>query len=465
MKQIWNEIQPVDQYKIVLKGMLNHFDQKVMSLLYQPLIGPNCYSLYMTLWNEVEVNRLWSETWNHYHLMNFLHLNLQQIYEARLKLEGIGLLKTYTKNVDDVRTFIYELQPPLSPEQFFNDGFLNIFLYRQIGKTHFLKLKKFFSDQRVEASDFQDITRSFHDVFKTSIDEQMIYNEELQEISKLHGDEQFIARREAEQIKIENHHFNFDILFAELRDFMIPQRAITSEVKEAIIKLSYLYGINELDMKSILLSAVNAEQTIEIDELRKLARDWYQIEHQEGVPQLVDRIQPAMYRSSVKNEGDTEEEKLITYLETTSPRQVLMDISDGSEPAKADLQAIEDVMFQQQLPPGVMNVLIQYVLIKTDMKLTKNYLEKVASHWARKKLKTVKEAMEFAIKEDRQYKQWVNTKDNKTQRRKPVRTEKLPDWFAEENNEKAAQKEIQNTESLEEKRKRLEQIRNQYKKG
>lgn len=38
MKQIWNEIQPVDRYRASSNGLLQDYDQKVISLLYQPLI-------------------------------------------------------------------------------------------------------------------------------------------------------------------------------------------------------------------------------------------------------------------------------------------------------------------------------------------------------------------------------------------------------------------------------------------
>ncbi|WP_018662548.1 replication initiation and membrane attachment family protein [Heyndrickxia acidiproducens] len=471
MKRIWNEVQPADRYQVSINGMLQDYDQKVISLLYQPLIGPQCYSLYMTLWNEVEVNRLWSDDWNHYHLMNFLSMNLPDIYEARLKLEGIGLLKTYMKkNNEDVRTFIYELQPPLAPEVFFKDGLLNVFLYRQLGRTHFLRLKNFFSDKAVELSEYHEITRSFQDVYAAKVSQEVLDDQEAQQLSQLDEGSRYIGKDSAPLIKIENPHFNFDILYAGLREFIIPQRAITTEVKEAIVKLSFLYDIDELEMKKIVLSALTPDQEIPVDELRKIARDWYQIEHHEELPQLVDRLQPAIYKSGPQPEGKTQEEQLIQYLENTSPRQVLVDISGGSEPAKGDLQAIEDVMFAQKLTPGVTNVLIQYVLIKTDMKLSKKYLEKVASHWARKKLKTVKEAMDFAIQEDHQYKQWVNNKENsRNTRRKPIRTEKLPEWFEQEEQKnkgtEAAAATLENGESLEEKRKRLEQIREQYKKG
>ncbi|MFB7301936.1 replication initiation and membrane attachment family protein [Heyndrickxia sporothermodurans] len=460
MHQMWSEVQPVDRYQVSLNGILHEYDRKVISLLYQPLIGTNCYSLYTTLWNEVEDNRLLSDEWTHYHLMNFLSLNLREIYEARLKLEGIGLLKTYVKQVGEDRKFIYELQPPLSPEQFFTDGMLNVFLYRQLGRTHFLRLKNLFADQMVDKQEYKEITRTFQEVYTTSGD-NLFQDSDANDASKIGMDEQFISRSSTSKINIENTDFDFELLMAGLNELIIPKSAITKQVKAAITNLSFLYNINALEMKNLLLSALNAEQEIDIEQLRKGARDWYQLEHSKQLPKLVDRLQPVLYRSNIE-ETNTQEEKLIVYLETISPRQLLIDISDGSEPSKSDLQAIEEIMFQQQLPPGVINVLIQYVMLKTDMKLTKNYLEKIASHWSRKKVKTVKEAMELAKNEHKQYQQWADNKnDRKEKRKKPIRTEKIPDWFNEKEDKPVNQ---ENSEDFNEKLKRLEMIKQQYKK-
>ena len=100
----------------------------------------------------------------------------------------------------------------------------------------------------------------------------------------------------------------------------------------------------------------------------------------------------------------------------------------------------------------MVNVLVDNVLRKTDMKLTKNYVEKIASHWARKNIKTVTEAMELAKMEHRQYAEWAegNKSGNKTNyKKKPIRTEVLPDWFDnEEKMEKPTQsKKDESTES------------------
>lgn len=97
MAQHWQELIPIDRYTVSASGLLHEYDRKVLTFLYQPLIGSACFSLYMTLWAELEENRLWSESSSHHILMNLLGINLKDIHEARLKLEGIGLLKTYVK--------------------------------------------------------------------------------------------------------------------------------------------------------------------------------------------------------------------------------------------------------------------------------------------------------------------------------------------------------------------------------
>ncbi len=61
-----------------------------------------------------------------------MQMQLPEVYEERVKLEAIGLLKVYIKKEKDIRMFIYELQPPLSPKQFFDDIVLSIFFIQSI---------------------------------------------------------------------------------------------------------------------------------------------------------------------------------------------------------------------------------------------------------------------------------------------------------------------------------------------
>ncbi|AZU63578.1 replication initiation and membrane attachment family protein [Neobacillus mesonae] len=460
MAQHWQEILPIDRYIVSANGLLHEYDRKVLTFLYQPLIGSTCYSLYMTLWSELEENRLWAESSTHHLLMNLLGMNLKQIYEARMKLEGIGLLKTYVNTEDGERSFIYELYPPLSPEQFFLDGMLNIYLYRKIGKNHFARLKRFFTDQQIpKGNGFVDITKAFQDVFASETPERMQYLQDASSDLDIEENERFIGRHEQREIQIDTNSFDFQLLMAGLNESLVPKKALTPKVKEVISNLAFLYSIDPIQMKNIVLSAVNESSEIDIEELRKGARDWYQFVNYDQLPSLVERSQPAAHRVQAA-EPKTKEEKFIRYLEITSPLQFLKDISGGAEPSKSDIQIIEDVMFKQKLLPGVINVLLHFVMLRNEMKLTKGYVEKIASHWARLQIKTVKEAMDLAKKEYRTYLSWAENKKtgNKGTKQKPIRTELLPEWFDEAPSKQQGNPEKANNNDLEAKKREIEEM-------
>jgi replication initiation and membrane attachment protein len=435
MAQHWQELIPIDRYIVAANGLLHEYDRKVLTFLYQPLIGSTCFSLYMTLWAELEENRLWSESSTHHLLMNLLGMNLKDIYEARLKLEGIGLLKTLVKTEDGERSFIYELHPPLNPEQFFLDGMLNIYLYRKIGKNHFSRLKRFFSDEpKPVEKEFLDVTKSFQDVFESATPGRLQYLQDISGEIETNANQQFIGRHESNTVQIDPNTFDFDLLTAGLNESLVPKKSLTPKIREVISNLAFLYTIDPIQMKNIILGAINEVSEIDIEELRKAARDWYQYVNLDQLPNLIERTQPITNLVQLA-EPKTQEEKLVRYLETTSPLNVLKDLSGGGEPSKSDIQIIEEVMFKQKLMPGVINVMIQFVMLKTDMKLTKGYIEKIAGHWARKQIKTVKDAMELAKNEHRTYLGWSEgKKTGKSSKQKPIRTEVLPDWF-EENTE------------------------------
>ena len=441
MSMHWQELLPADSYMVSSAGLLHDYDRKILTRLYQPLIGPICISLYMTLWSELEENRLWSEASSHYQLMNTIGLKLGDIYEARLLLEGIGLLNVYKKSKEDTKEFIYELNPPLSPQQFFTDGMLNIYLYKKIGKVQFNRLKRFFCVDTIATDQFEYVTKSFAEVFSSDhLDSLYVTDEAKNEWDPL-PKQQFIDQSDGVEPSGFDGLFDFDLLFAGMKSSIVPKKAFTPKIRNTVAKLAFLYGINPLEMQKLVMDAVTLDDEIDEELLRKAARDWYQIERQADMPSLVNRVQPIRERTQ-KDEPKTQEQQLIRHLETTSPRDRLMQLSGGAEPTSGDLKVVEGVMINQKLNPGVVNVLIEYVMLKTDMKFTKGYVEKLAGHWARLKVSTVVEAMELAKNEHRKYQEWAQGSKNvaKGGRKKSIREEVVPDWLEQDEEKQPEQK-------------------------
>lgn len=454
MTQHWQDIVPVDRYYVHANGLLHDYDRKILTFLYQPLMGAKSLSLYMTMWAELEENKLWSKGSTHHRLMILMDLNLKEIYQTRLRLEGMNLITTLVRKEEGVRTFVYVLKPPLTPERFFLTDLLNIPLQRKIGNEQYSRIKQFFSSKKAsETNGFQNVTKGYEEVF------QLIPPNAYKSNLSVEESKEVIGRNQNEGIEIKHFSFDFEILMAGLSKNIVPKSALTEEVKEVISKLAFLYGIDAIKMKDFVLDATDYGIT-DTNLLRKYVSEWYDLQNG-GLPTLVDRTQPLLYKSEI-NEPKTKQEKLIHYFETNSPRRLLQDISGGAEATKVDLDIIEGIMFQQKLQPGVINVLIHYVMLKTDMKLNKGYVQKIAGHWVRKEVNTVKEAMELAKSESKQYQQWA-TSDNYKKNRKtkqPIRKELLPDWFYEDENKEDLKTEKVSPD-FEEKKRALEQrIRN-----
>lgn len=420
MSEHWKQLLPVDRYIVRTNGIIHDYDRKVLTLLYQPLIGSICYSLYMTLWSEVDIDRLSGEEKTHHMLMSMMQTTLKHIHHERRKLEGIGLLRTYVKETSSYRSYLYELQRPLTPKQFFEDSLLNIYLYNRTGKTQYNKLKQFFSIENYDAKEYTSVTATFNDVFVSLHPSELTSaNNELNQFLAAGQNSSFIDTAEPEGIKVSDSDFDFDLLMAGLSDSLFPKRAMTEKTKELVEKLAFIYQMNPLDMKDLVLRAFDPT-TDEVDEemLKELTRSWYEFEYDEQLPALSERVMDPKDRQMDGVIPQTKEEELMKKLELVSPYQLLKEISQGAEPSVSDLKIVEEVMIKQKLNPGVVNVLIYYVMLRSDMKLSKNYVTKIASHWARKKITTVKEAMQLAKLEHQEYQEWALSKKQNTVKRR-----------------------------------------------
>ena len=99
-------LYPADIYQVIDKSLLSESDRLVLNMLYMPIIGNTAVSLYLKLQTETR-NLYVSSELSHHHLMTSMGLTLDNLKEARLKLEGIGLLKTYYHK-GDINSYVYE---------------------------------------------------------------------------------------------------------------------------------------------------------------------------------------------------------------------------------------------------------------------------------------------------------------------------------------------------------------------
>lgn len=396
---------PADTYVVINKTILHDEDRKILTDLYLPIIGADAVMLYFCLWSSLDNSQIVSKDFSHQKLVSSLRMTVNEIYDNRSKLEAIGLIKTLVKE-GEVNNYIYELYSPASATEFLSHPILNIVLYSNIGKIEYDNLVKAYKLPRFNTSNYNDITKSFNDVFEST--GMTSYDLSLDDIRKYN------------KLKLNiNSNFDFNFLINSMPKNIDVNRVFTKEIKELIINLSFIYDIDAIHMSNIIKACLNERGTINRELLRKSSRNYYQFDNGGILPTIIDNSQPEYLRKPV---GDTSNRaKMIYTFETISPRELLIKKNNGSEPTRRDLKLLEDLLVDYKLKPGVVNVLIDYILNVNNKKLTRNYVETLAGEWQRLGIETVEEAMSTAEKE------------HKKRNKKVIKNEninvKTPDWF------------------------------------
>ena len=241
-------ILPADTYIVINKSIINNEDRKILNMLYQPIIGPLPVMLYFSLWADLDKLELISEEYTHHHLVTNMHLSLNEIVDARKKLEAIGLVKTYFKE-GIINSYVYELFSPLSVSEFLNHPILNIVLYNNTGKKEYEKIVNYFKIPKFNLNDYTNVTVSFSDVFTsvplTSYD---VINDNVRKINKLKLDI--------------NTNFDFNFLASSFPKNIEPSKVLTKDARELILNLSFIYDIDAMKMQNIIKGCFNERGTI-----------------------------------------------------------------------------------------------------------------------------------------------------------------------------------------------------------
>lgn len=406
---LYKELQPVDRLSIRVPFPLSSYDRKLITLLYQPLIGAEPISLYFLLWAEGE--NIEDSTMSHYHLMNALNLPIGKIFESRIALEAIGLLRTWRKDQQEMRSFLYDVMPPLDAATFFDDPLLSMFLYSKIGESAYRNLRQRFVSKGLSSYGYKEVSRTFTDVYRPvqhNLPSDEIHLTGIQEKPK--------------ELPFNYEGFDFNLLRTGLSEQLVPSSVLTAEAKATIAKLAFLYHLTPLDMQKIILLSLDDQMGLSDLRLKKEAADYYKLTVSKEPPTMqtvmkdVQQKQEVFTQATVDNdEIDPMEHELIKWFETSSPIDVLKAVAGGKEPFPGDRQLVEDLVMQYGIPTPVVNVLIHYVFLRNHGKLNRKYIETIASHWRNTGVKSAREAMKLA-------RDFEEQKGNESKQEAPIET-------------------------------------------
>lgn len=346
---------------VVSHGLISSEDTKVLTLLYQPLIGSDSYGVYMFLVNLVDRNKLQSDVFERQMILDVLSLTKSKFTEAVDKLEAIGLLTTFLK--EDI--YLYRVNMPLNARRFLLDGILGSFLKSEIGDAHFELLFGYFAQTEISRRGYLNITKSFDEVYKSK------------ELDVLKSDLFVMGRKNGSGIIIKDS-FDFETLFNNLPIRLKKKRIFTKRIQSQIASVMYVYNFSIHEMIDILSKSYDEENsTLFYERIAINAQSYFNNTYGKH-----------MLHIEKKQDAET-----TIDLSKIKPQDLIRVFGENMTNQAYALETIRQFMERNAVDIGLINAVIITALKYNDNLPHINYLEKVLADWLSRGIKTGEDAM------------------------------------------------------------------------
>ena len=402
--------------------MMTSEEIQVLTLLYQPIIGPQAVSLFTTL-NTLALKKQ-EQSLTHHLLLQLLNTNIEEFLEWRYKLEAVGLVSVYI--TEESHHITYVLKRPMKARAFFSDGIINVFLNLKVGNVDYQALKQFFIEDAFKAEG-KNVSKPFNEVFDTTV---LLRNSQTLQASPLP-----VSEMKREGVELEKA-FNEELLFALLKQFGLDDQILSDKLLDQINKIAFLYKLDESELARLIFDALDSDGFVNLEVFRKQAKQYFQFLNK-GKPIEVVEVSQVNQETMISeaNAASAKEKQLLIHL-SQHPLSFLKFKQHQKEPVPADRQLVEWLVVDQQMPSGVVNVLIDYVLNISDGRLPKQLVEKIAGEWQRKEIDNtekaiaqVKSTLKAKQKRENEKTMPAASKPSYQKSARVVRQEQVPDWL------------------------------------
>ncbi len=432
---------PQDDYLVTQAQLLTDLDRKTLIYLYQPMVGAVSVALYQSFWAQVKQHPLFTrDRQPHTNLLATLGVGVDEFYNARIRLEAVGLIKAYTQ-FDTSRHYVYEMYAPLAPDKFFADDLFSVALYDTVGAEQYLTLSKAFTVTPVRRSDMHDISKKFMDVFHVSGDVASV-PEDVRTVREA------TAAVPAPVTKIDVNVVDWELLERQLQGLGLASGELMQH-QRAIAQVAGFYGLDTSTVARLLGRSLDT-MTGKINDgrLRREAEQTYSRDsgarmHQTQPVAQEPASQPSTNPDTAKAQqtqtdqlmpvtDPTAEEKALLQRARSMPIREFLETTKKAKNSKMfaasnELFAVQQLFDQNLFDMATLNILVAYIL-KNRPSISAAYLNSVANAW----LADDVSSPELALAEIRRYKQGKG-RSTQTHRRtnysnRPQRKEPVPDW-------------------------------------
>ncbi|MDF2836251.1 MAG: replication initiation and rane attachment family protein [Paenibacillus sp.] len=429
--RIQNILQFTEHHRYyIFRGFsMSSADHKMLSLIYQPMVGAFAIALYQQLYHGIAEDRSgYSRLEPQRRLFLGLGLEMNEqsrrfVVEQTSKLEAVGLLQTSRLGGPDLSDVVYEyeLEQPLSPMEFFRNMHLTMLLRDKIGKYAVIELREQFGASEPDELAGSELTKEnisvpFYELFKLNM--QSFDTELEQALSEVAPSRQAAKPDQAATAGIAYGELILHFPRSSANRPYVERLRNDADSMAQVNYVAYKYQISVVNVCRLLdeNGVFDASGKLNVDELQLKASSVYRQDRKRE-----DERQRVLARTKVIEEPDREEEdpeeiavEEQDYLPVPSALAGRCDIQQynmlmrnephtrfirrffpGAVPGWLE-QVMERIDLNYRLAEPVINVLIHYVIGGADdSRITKAYLDHVASNMLMKGVDTFERAVQY----------------------------------------------------------------------
>ncbi|GBG95638.1 replicative DNA helicase [Ligilactobacillus salitolerans] len=426
MTENLKDISPKDGFVVVANHTPGGQELRALMDLYVPMMGSQAYGTYVLLSRYGKTHPNLVKRSMNKELLLALSVGMRDFLEAREKLEGLGLLRTFEKKDRLGKLNLYYLQAPLLGTDFFKDDLLSTLLLETVGQGPFRKLREEYCPPEFKVEGSTEVTHSFLEVFPIQRS-TLLKNAASKPLPK--------NEEQAQQL-IERNNGSLDLKFFRqllAKSFVPEQEALKN--MDAIQTLHLLYGLDELQLVRLLEEAIDINSNkLNVKYLKLLAHNSFEFQMKSDQQESKQAAQLGSKNASEQSSGAQPDRELLEACKSFAPMEFLQALKNQTNnfPTKAENYMVSNLVKQRTLPNQVINVLIHYYLgDRGYAEMRQDYFEGTAARWSQKGIKTAEEAMAAvrnSVAENAQKKTNYSKKSNYRSKRPVVQKEQLPDW-------------------------------------
>ncbi|GAA5421303.1 replication initiation and membrane attachment family protein [Tetragenococcus halophilus] len=436
MHSAWDEVQPNNIYQVTKSFSLTEEGNNGLVYLYQPIIGQNALALYYGFIGDKEDQ--YENEFAHIDMLDALNIGLPDFLQARKQLEGMGLLSVFTKEDPEFgKMFLYRLEEPIHPQDFFRDETYSFLLLNTIGERKFRQMVRRFQPENPDLTAYQEVTSGFREVYG-ALDERLFIRN-AQSLEKVSQDYQVPSNK---QLQLDEGQIDWDFLYQLAQRKFIVKENFDDSFKQQLTLYANLFGFDEMKLVDLMTEAVSlSDGKVGRKALDKVIRKQATVKKEKQADNHDEQSDEQTRRfNTLRQTGFSENDiQLVKIAQSSAPMDFLQAIKNEKHNFVTDPETwlLKTLVERSPLPNSVINVLIHYILVvKKNSFLQSNFVNQIATDWSELEINSPEQAIKHVRDLVKEAKNKPSKKKNyANNKQQPIRKESLPDWVDKPNEE------------------------------